>query len=70
MSEEEFIEMFKSTRGSDLRRITREALRFANRYDEEMPEHQIGVRANAALQKIADESEINARRVKVHRSNL
>lgn len=70
VSEEEFIEMFKSTRGSDLRRITREALRFANRYDEEMPEHQIGVRANAALQKIADESEINARRVKVHRSNL
>lgn len=63
VSTDDFFNMFKSTRGKDQRRIITEGLRFRTRGQEDSPEYAIYLRANEALDRIADESKINARRV-------
>lgn len=59
----DFVTLFKKLKGEDLRRAVREALRFANRGGPESPEVMIATRAKEALNLIAAESPINARRV-------
>lgn len=63
LTADDFVEMFKRLRGSDLRRASSEALRFKNRGAVGSKEHGIGVAADLAMERIAAESPINARRV-------
>ena len=63
VSADDFFSMFKSIRGNDQRRIITESLRFKARGPEDSPEYAIYLKANEALDRIADESKINARRV-------
>ncbi len=68
VTEDEFFAMLKAPHGKALTRITTEINRFRTRGAEGSPEHTIWVRGNAALDLIAAESPINARRVRQHRS--
>lgn len=68
VTEKEFYAMFKAPHGNLLPRITAEAMRFRARGADGSPERKIFERANAALERIAKESLINARRVRQHRS--
>lgn len=63
VSAEDFVVLFKKLKGEDLRRAVREALRFTNRGGVGSPEVMIATRAKEALDLIAAESPINARRV-------
>lgn len=66
---EGYREMFKSVRGREFRTIVNEALRFRRRGGEGTPEYAIWQNADAALELIAAESQLNARRVRARRSN-
>lgn len=63
LTADDFVEMFKRLRGSDLRMASSEALRFKSRGAVGSLEHGIGVAADLAMERIAAESPINARRV-------
>jgi hypothetical protein len=65
---DDFYRIFKKSRGDDLNSVTREALRFSNRGAAGSTESTIGQNANEALDRIAAESPINARRVRQRRS--
>lgn len=68
VTEDEFYELLKAPHGKNLRRITTEIMRFGRRNVEGSLEHSIYERGNAALDRIAEESPMNKRRVKQHRS--
>ena len=68
VTEDEFFALFKAPHGKNLTRITAEAMRFQSRGPIGSSEHNIYLRANAALDRIAAESAINDRRVRQHRS--
>ncbi|ATC23931.1 hypothetical protein [Caulobacter vibrioides] len=68
LSADDYYNLFKALRGDDLDRATREALRFRHRGPVGSPEQTIGIRADEALERIAAESAINARRVQHRRS--
>ena len=63
LTAQDFVTLFKKLKGDDLRRAVREALRFVNRGSPESREVMIATRAKEALELIAAESPINARRV-------
>ena len=68
LSSAEFYSLFKKLSGDDLRLAVREALRFAGRGSPGSSEDVIATRANEALDLIAAESPINARRVAQRRA--
>lgn len=70
LSVDDYFTVFKRLHGDDLHRATREALRFRNRGVAGSPEHTIAIRADQALDRIAAESEINARRVQQRRGEV
>lgn len=69
LSANEFRDIFKRLRGKDLRRATTAALRFRTS-ELGSPQRTIGERADQALDMIAQESPINERRVRQHRSRV
>ena len=68
LTAQDFVTIFKKLKGDDLRRAVREALRFGNRGGSGSREVMIATRATEALDLIAAESPINARRVAQRRA--
>lgn len=68
LSVADFVALFKRLKNDDLRRAVREALRFSSRGEPGSSEVMVASRANEALDLIAAESQINARRVAQRRA--